>query len=68
MKADETYCQQKRTQYGLTMPVLIDPTNALALPDNDIDIVLERGMGIVLRRQYGPESAVTDAIDEVLGL
>jgi len=50
------------------MTVLIDPNSLLAVPDNDIDLVLERGMRIVANRQYASESVVANDIDGVLGL
>ena len=51
----ESYCQQLRTQYGLTMPVLIDDgtiSSALGIsPANHWNIVTTTGAEIVFKKQ-----------------
>jgi len=69
--ATAQYCAQKQTQFGLDMPVLINPArdlpDALGMPPNDVDVVAECGQ-VTLKDDYQRESAVRDAIDAALGL
>ena len=65
------YCAQKQTQFGLDMPVLINPAgdlpSALGVAPNDVDLVTECGE-VKLKDDYQRESTVRDAIDAALGL
>lgn len=69
--ATEQYCEQKKTQFGLEMPVLINPGGdlpaALSMPPNDVDVVTECG-AVTLKDDYQRESHVRDTIDDALGL
>ena len=65
------YCSQVKAEYGLTYPVVIDPTgqlkDALALSGNNHhSIVLGAGGEIVLKQQYGIQSEVMITIEEEL--
>jgi hypothetical protein len=50
------------------MTVLIDPNSLLTVSDNDVDLVLERGMRVVANRRHASASTVAADIDGVLGL
>lgn len=68
------YCQSIRDQYGLTMPVLMDPDNLLGqalgygAPFNHRQLVLSAGPTIILNQKGGSSAAVQAAIENALGL
>ncbi len=67
------YCQGIRDQYGLTMPVLLDPDNLLGqalgyyFPFNDRNVLIGPDMTITMK-QYGKLMWIEDAIEDALGL
>ncbi len=74
--ADPTpaYCQGIRDQYGLTMPVLMDPDNLLGQSlgyggpkFNQWNVVLGPGVTIAFKKP-GETSSVPGAIENLLGL
>ena len=68
------YCQSVRDQYGLTMPVLMDPNNLIgqalgySSPFNHWNIVLGPGVTLTLKQKGGSNASVQAAIESALGL
>ena len=66
-----TYCAQVRDQYGLTFPVLYDPTGAFTnaygfAGANEQNLVIKAGGEIVLNKRYASQSEVQQAIEGAL--
>ncbi len=57
---DAALCAEVRMRYGLTMPVLYDPTGAFAstleAPSNDYNLIMTRGMRIAWEGHYADSS------------
>jgi len=68
-RASQDFCRQIRTQYGLTMPVVVYTTDSAAasagLAARHVDIVSERGARVVFRSEGDDRSFIT-AIDDAL--
>lgn len=68
----EAYCQGVRNQYGLTMPVLMDPDGllfpALGLSGgvNDWNVLLSKGATIELKSKYANQAQIDAKIDALL--
>lgn len=66
-----TYCKTVRAQYGLTFPVLYDPTGAFKaaygfFAPNELNVVLDQGGEIVFKGHYSSQSSVQAAIEGAL--
>jgi len=67
-----TYCNQIKAQYGLTFPVLYDPTGVFTSTfgfagKNEQNLVLKEGGEIVFKGRYSNQSTVLDSIETALG-
>ncbi len=67
---DATYCSGTAEAYGLTMPVLFDPTggfaSALSMATNDSTMVLGAELTILNKGQYESPTSVFATIDAIL--
>ena len=66
-----SYCKQVRDQYGLTFPVLFDPTGAFTQTygfagGNEQNLVLKEGGEIVFKGRYSSQNSVKQAIEGAL--
>ena len=70
--ADEVYCSGIRDEFGLTMPVLYDPTGgfptAMGMRANDSSVIIDGAFVVVESGQYRTPSSVWADIDELLEL
>ena len=68
-RPDAAYCRQVRAQYGLTMPVLYDPSGALSsvnLDNRHVHFVLETGAVVNFRDAFN-DTRFEGAIQALLG-
>ncbi|HIN86579.1 MAG TPA: redoxin domain-containing protein [Myxococcales bacterium] len=70
--ATATLCKQLREQYGLTFPVLYDPTGQLIKTyngkPNEMNFVTGIGVKLLLKGQYTPGYIIEETLDKTLGL
>lgn len=67
--ATEAYCKATRDKFGLTMPVLMDPTGAFGGPwkdSNALNIVLDGSLTITFKKKYASDPEVDAAIEAAL--
>ena len=66
---DEAFCASVRREYGLEIPVLFDPQGALRqaldVPANDINVLLDASGQIAFKRQYAGVDAVRAALSDL---
>lgn len=70
-KPTSTYCKQIRDMYGLTFPVLFDPTGAFTAAygftgSNEQNIVLDEGGVIIYKKRYANQNEVKTVIEGAL--
>jgi peroxiredoxin len=67
---DATYCAGTRDRFGLTMPVLFDPTgrfhSTLGMAANDSSIVIDSDFEVIATGQYRSTSSVFADVDALL--
>jgi hypothetical protein len=70
IQPDASYCSGTAERFGLTMPVLFDPTggfaSAFGVANNDSTIVLDSELRIVDKGQYRSAESVFSDIDALL--
>lgn len=67
--ANADFCKSTKQKFGLTMPVLLDPTGVFGTPygdSNGMNIVLDSDLTITFKKKYASDSEVEAAIESAL--
>jgi len=68
------YCKGVREQYGLTMPILMDPNHVLpdalgySAPHNEWHFLLGEGVELLFKGKYPSQAQIDLRIEEALGI